>query len=61
MRCCGNCEYVKLTKSLLSNEVLPIGTCRLHPPMWVNIKSAWLYPNVEIGNQACSNYKIKGE
>lgn len=61
MRCCGTCEFVKITKSLLSSEVLPIGSCRVQPPQYINIKSAWLYPEVSIDNQACINYRVKGE
>jgi hypothetical protein len=61
MRCCGNCEFVKITKSLLSQDVLHIGTCRVYPPQYINIKSAWLYPEVSIDNQPCCNYKLKGE
>jgi hypothetical protein len=61
MKCCGNCEYIKTTKSLLGNDILPIGTCRVQPPQYVGMRNAWLYPEVEIGTQACINYKLKGE
>lgn len=61
MRCCGNCEYVKVTKSLLDSTVLPVGMCKVKPPQWIPIKSAWLYPEVDIQCQPCGWYKMKGE
>lgn len=61
MNCCGNCYYVKLTNALLSGGVLSIGSCRVQPPQYINIKSAWLYPEVSIENQPCINYKPKGD
>ena len=61
MKCCGNCEFVRVTESLFNATKLLIGTCRVHPPQYINMKSAWLYPEVAIENQPCINYKEKGE
>jgi hypothetical protein len=58
MRCCGNCEYVHTTKALLSDGLLPIGSCRVQPPQYIAIKSMWLYPEVRLETQACCNYKV---